>query len=563
MALLTVSCVVSACSTTPLQNGLGSETTPEGKLLGDYLAGRYAYHIDDNRARLAYYKSAFSRDPQSSALGAKAVNAAISSGSAKQAKALALKVQEIDASEPLSRLVLSALDMQKGNYAPAAARLTEQPSDPAAGVMMAMMEAWALYGNDQTDAAINLFDSIEVGGYFDVIATLQKAKIYGQIGENNKAEASFSVVETTGVSRISMAMARANFHLQSGDSDGALKALSEFDETVLGGVESGPVHTLLGQLKAGSAKAQTLSAAKMASQALVDPAGEFFYQQRQYHVAELYLRIALLLDPDNHRARLWLGSTLEQLERIADAENVYEAVPDTSDYIVSAQLAYANLLMRNEEHAQSERVLKTLDANHQTFLTREALGIQYLIREDYEKALPYFDAMVKSMSEEELADNSNPLFHRGVCLSETGQFETSVADFKRVLELNPESADALNYLGYTWVDRGENLSEAFDMIRKAVKLEPDSGAIIDSLGWAHYKLGQYSEARVHLEDAAAKSPSSATIIDHLGDVYWRLGRFREAGFQWERALDFDPTDKERARIVAKLSGGLDAAKDMP
>ncbi len=117
----------------------------------------------------------------------------------------------------------------------------------------------------------------------------------------------------------------------------------------------------------------------------------------------------------------------------------------------------------------------------------------------------------------------------------------------------------LNYLGYTWVDKGVKLTQAFDMIRKAVRLEPESGAIIDSLGWAHYKLGQYSEARIQLEDAAQYSPTSATIIDHLGDVYWRLGRIREAGYQWNRALTLDPTDKEIVSLKAKLNGGLGAA----
>ena len=101
------------------------------------------------------------------------------------------------------------------------------------------------------------------------------------------------------------------------------------------------------------------------------------------------------------------------------------------------------------------------------------------------------------------------------------------------------------------------------MIRKAVELEPDSGAITDSLGWAHYKLGQYDEAKTHLEKAVVLTPSSATIVDHLGDVYWKLGRFREAGYQWERALEFDPTDDEEANIKLKLGGGLEAISAAP
>ena len=162
------------------------------------------------------------------------------------------------------------------------------------------------------------------------------------------------------------------------------------------------------------------------------------------------------------------------------------------------------------------------------------------------------------MSNEELTANVEPLRFRGIIYERLKRWPEAEADFKRVLELVPDDVDTLNYLGYTWVDRGENLTEAFDMIREAVNQQPESGAIVDSLGWAHYKLGEYAEARENLEKAVVLSPSSATIIDHLGDVYWKLGRKREAGFQWKRALEFDPTDEERATIELKLEKGLDA-----
>ncbi len=556
----------AGCATGNAASGGGftaDDTSPEGELLGDYLAGRYAYNIDDSEARLSYYMSAFNREPDNLVLGVKAVNAAISSGDVKVTQKLARRVSALSPDEPLSRLVLGAAEMKSGKYSAAAKRLEKQPDDPSLGVMIAMMEAWARHGAGDTDTALEIFDSIEVGGYFDVIATLQKAQIYGETGDDAKAMAAFDRVESTGVSPISMAIARARYQSLAGNIDAALKDLAQFDKETLGGVESGPIRTMLTALKAGKPAGKPLTAAQAASASLIDPASEFFFQQRGYDAAEIYLRVALMLNPDNQRAKLWLGATLERMERIVDAQAVYESVPRSSDYIVSSDLAYANLLVRNGEDDRAEAVLKRLVKEHPTFLVREALGLSYLIKEDYAAALPYYNAMLDSMTEAEIEENPTPLFHRGICLVESDRFEEAAVDFKRVLEINPDHADALNYLGYTWVDRGENLEEAFDMIRKALSLQPDSGAITDSLGWAHYKLGQYSQARVYLEDAAEKSPNSATIIDHLGDVYWRLGRFREAGYQWERALDFDPTDEERARIKAKLKGGLSAADDLP
>ena len=178
--------------------------------------------------------------------------------------------------------------------------------------------------------------------------------------------------------------------------------------------------------------------------------------------------------------------------------------------------------------------------------------------EDYEQALPYYEALIDDMSEDERKENTQVNYLRGICLERLGRWEEAVVDFEFVLENKPDHADALNYLGYTWVDKGVNLTKAFSLIEKAVELEPKSGAIIDSLGWAHYKLGRYNQARINLEDAAERSPTSATIIDHLGDVYWRLDRKKEAGYQWERAAGLDPTDIELMAIKAKIRDGLGA-----
>lgn len=96
------------------------------------------------------------------------------------------------------------------------------------------------------------------------------------------------------------------------------------------------------------------------------------------------------------------------------------------------------------------------------------------------------------------------------------------------------------------------------MIERAVAAKPDSGAIVDSLGWAYYRLGQYADAVEQLERATELEPADADINDHLGDAYWRVGRRIEARFQWEQVLIMQPSDKLRAQVEAKLKSGLDA-----
>ena len=115
----------------------------------------------------------------------------------------------------------------------------------------------------------------------------------------------------------------------------------------------------------------------------------------------------------------------------------------------------------------------------------------------------------------------------------------------------------LNFLAYSWVERGINLDEGFDMLNRAVELEPESGAIIDSLGWAYYQLGDYEEALPHLERAFQLNPWSWEIAEHVGDVYWQLGREREAVYFWERALDLPDIPEDHVTAIAvKLEDGL-------
>ena len=308
---------------------------------------------------------------------------------------------------------------------------------------------------------------------------------------------------------------------------------------------------------------EPLSSNAQLSRALTDPAYEFFLRNRAPDAAEVYLRLALHVDPDNEKAQLWLASLLENTERSEEAMKIYKSFPEKSSYVISARLSEANLYFADEEDEKALKVLEDVNDKHETFVTREALGRARLIREKYKDALPIYTAIIESMSGDEVKKNTQPLYFRGIIYERLKQWEKAEADFLRVLEIEPENADALNYLGYTWVDRGENLERAFEMINKAVELEPQSGAIIDSLGWAHYKLGQYQEAKTQLEKAVELSPSSATIVDHLGDVYWKLGRYREAGYQWERALLYEPTDEERETIENKLKSGLSSAVAAP
>lgn len=533
----------------------------DAALLGDYLAGTYANFLEDTEAQSKFFIEAFEADPQDIRLGRRAVTATLRAGDFSKAKALAKKVYEIDNTEAMARVMLGVDAFSRGRHKTAKKYLKNQSADITMGTVLLLAQGWNDFALGDEDKAKAIFELQASRPYFGELSKLQIANIESLLDKTEAANVLFDELKATSQSTVETALATARHYANTGQTEKAIERLSRYIEQ--SGLESGPLKAFLDALEAGEEIETPLGAKQQLSRALTDPAYEVFLRNRAPDAAEVYLRLALQIDPKNEKAKIWMASLLENTDRSDEAMTFYKSIPESSAYIISARLSEANVYFDREEDEKALAVLEDVNSKHETFVTREALGRARLIRENYEDALPIYTSILESMSEEDIQNNTQPLYFRGIAYERTKQWPEAEADFLRVLEIEPENADALNYLGYTWVDRGENLERAFEMIRKAVALEPDSGAIIDSLGWAHYKLGQYEDAKVQLEMAVQLSPSSATIIDHLGDVYWKLGRYREAGYQWERALLYDPTEEERETIERKLKSGLSAVTPAP
>ena len=143
---------------------------------------------------------------------------------------------------------------------------------------------------------------------------------------------------------------------------------------------------------------------------------------------------------------------------------------------------------------------------------------------------------------------------RGICYERTKNWKLAEKDFFMSLELNPESADVLNYLAYGWLERDENLDIAINMLKKAYNKNPDSYHILDSLAWAFYKDNQLEKAANLMEKVIVMAPGEAISLDHLADIYFAMKRKREANFFWKQALDLaDPQDKITKNLIKKLN----------
>ena len=184
-----------------------------------------------------------------------------------------------------------------------------------------------------------------------------------------------------------------------------------------------------------------------------------------------------------------------------------------------------------------------------------ALGNILRARKEFSECGTVYSKAIANIKEPQKSDWLTYYF-RGICYERSKRWNKAEADLKKALELFPDQPHVLNYLGYSWIDQGLHLDEGMTMIRRAVEQRPDDGYIVDSLGWAYYRIGKYQEAVKHLERAVEIKPDDPTINDHLGDAYWKVDRKLEARFQWAHARDLKPDPADLVKIEQKLKFGL-------
>src|SRR5271166_2975999 len=234
----------------------------------------------------------------------------------------------------------------------------------------------------------------------------------------------------------------------------------------------------------------------------------------------------------------------------------YQQVPATSPFHEDADIQTALLLdgMGKADEAM-QRMTEIVAARPNDVDALSSLAGLQRSAKKYAEAVATYDRAIAAVGIPQ-RENWTLFYFRGICLERNKEWPKAEADFKQALELYPDQPLVLNYLGYSWVDQGINLEEAFKMLRRAVELRPDDVYIVDSLGWAHFRLGQFPEAAQTLERAISLKPADPVLNDHLGDAYWRVNRRIEAHFQWNHARDMGPEPEDLPAILKKIEGGL-------
>ena len=550
--------VLSILATTVCLTGVAPPAMAEGDV-GAYLAARQARYDNDFAAAARYYTQALTKDPSNPAILESAVIAHLSLGHHDKALPIARKIEADELKSQVAFMVLVADEAGRDDWDTVLSRIED---DRGVGELAdGLIAAWAYRGKGDMDEALKRFDKVAETRGLHSFAIYHKALSLASVGDFESAEAIFAgdsdgPIQRTRVGTI--AWVEILSQLERND-----EAVAILDDTF--GTDLDPeIADLRARLTAG----ESLPFSRIKSAR--DGVAEVFYTLGQALMSEssddyvlMYARVAEHLKPDHIDAMLMTAELLDALERHELASEAYKRVPREHPNFHVAELGRSESLRQAGKTDAAIEVLTQLEKSHADLpVVHVSAGDLYRFLDQFENAVAAYDRALSLYADRE-SEQWFVYYVRGICHERLGNWPEAEADFRAALDLNPEQPQVLNYLGYSLVEKKSKLDEALDMIERAVAAQPNSGYIVDSLGWVLYRLGRYDEAIGHMERAAALEPVDPVVNDHLGDVLWAVGRFTEAEFQWKRALSFVTEDEPNPdldpdRVRRKLEVGLDA-----
>jgi tetratricopeptide (TPR) repeat protein len=551
-AVIGAALVLSLSSASAAQAPNGQDVLRDSSA-GNYLAARHAGVERDAAAAADYYLKVLKTDPHNPDLLSRAFLSVLTDGDVEQAAKLAEKVIQIDRTDRIARLVVGVRAIKQKQYTAARQNLSQSVHGPVTDLTAALLSAWASYGSGEARPAVDEMDKLSGPDWYAIFKDLHAGLIYDLANNKKDAAKRFESAYKVDPTALRTVQAYGRFLSRNGGKDAALKVYQDFDKAL-------PNHPLIveemKQVTDGQKLPPLVESAQAGAAEALYGIGASIGRRGGEDLAMVYLQLALYLEPSHVMAMLSLADLYETLKKPDLAIKVYERIPPTSPVSRSSEIELAVDLDALDRTDEAKKRLDRVIADHpKDTEALMALGNIERGRKDFAGCAATYSKAIDTIPKLEKS-NWVVLYFRGICYERSHQWPSAEADMKRALELFPDQPLVLNYLGYSWVDQGVHLEEGMDMIRRSVEQRPDDGYIVDSLGWAYYRTGNYEEAVKNLERAVLLKPDDPTINDHLGDAYWRVGRTLEANFQWSQAKDFKPEDDELATIEKKLKDGL-------
>jgi Flp pilus assembly protein TadD len=519
---------------------------------GQYLAGQAAVNHADSASAETYFAKAAGMDaPDRPLLATRAFTSALLAGDITEAAALAPTDQDADSGlRHLGALVRAVENLSTGKPKLAHAILlgpdASAGNEPAAALLTPFAAAAA--GNAEASISHPVISGEPVAQFF---SSLDQGKLFERAHRYDEAETAFRALiakgDPGGIASLSLG------EMLERRGRGA-EAVGIYDAALAAKKDSEEISAARARAAAHKPPPPMAPLRTLAAEAMIAPATALL-SEKQEEIALAYLRLALRLDPARDEAWLLVGDILQGNGDATGARAAYAKVKPGASQYTAARIKLAWSLQEAGDKdgalaaARETVAQKPTDEDCQVTLAD-------LLRADerYEESAKVLDGLISAKGG---AADWKLLYMRAVDFEESGRWAEAERDLQTALKKRPDEPELLNFLGYSWIDRGVRLQEAMAMVSKAVDLQPQSGAMIDSLGWGYFRMGNYPAAVDQLEKAIVLEPGDPDVNNHLGDAYWKVGRKVEADFQWRRVLTLDPTPKLKAEVEAKLASGLD------
>jgi tetratricopeptide (TPR) repeat protein len=520
---------------------------------GSYLAARHAGQQRDAASAAAYYRAALKRDPNNAELLDRAFLSFLVDGDVDEAVKFAERVAQADKNDRVARLVLGVNALKRKQYGSAKRDLAQSIRGPITDLTASLLSAWSTFATNDSKGAVAAIDHLAGPDWYAIFKDLHAGLIYDVAGNQKEAGKRLERAHKLDSTALRVVQAYGSWLSRNRSPKEALAVFEAFDKTL-------PRHPLvmesMDKLKAGEKLPALVTNAQAGAAEALYGLGASLGRRGGEDLGLVYLQLSLFLSPSHPLALLSLADLYESLKKPELAIKIYERVPPGSPLHRNAAIQLAANLDSLERADDAQKHLEALiKQNPDDLEAIMALGNVLRGHKKFAECANVYSKGIATISKPEKA-NWIVFYFRGICSERSKQWAKAETDLKKALELFPDQPHVLNYLGYSWIDQGVKLDEGMEMIKKAVQQRPDDGYIVDSLGWAYYRLGNYEEATKQLERAIELKPEDPTINDHLGDAYWRVGRVLEAKFQWAHARDLKPDAEELPKIEEKLKSGL-------
>ena len=456
------------------------------------------------------------RHPSNRTLQSFRIDALLQSQQEAAAEAALVEYLRYDAAFLRGRLQLAMLQSERGDHLAAASSLRSAPAEQLGDRELRWQLAGQLYRLGELDEGVETIDSLLANDPEAFRERMLKGMMLSAQGHDPEALEVYRGLRLERPLNLDIVSKMVEGYERLGRFDSAEELLREVEERL---IEAGGDRRLM-QLR--------------------------FELMSHLWRAEAWDRLAEVAEPlaGNPDSPLQAQGVLylsDALHAVGDSEEALKLLKKSAGSAVSEPRSIAKraeILADLGRDKEAESLLEGLDRASDLSSLLAAAEV-YHRQERYPEAIA---VLTRALEVDPLS--SQALYWLGAALERSGDRVQAAETFAELLEQNPRHAPTLNYLGYMWAEQGERLDEALGMVMSAVAQEPDNGAYVDSLGWAHYQRGDYVRARELLERAARLVPDDAVVSEHLGDVYAQLGEAERAIESYRRALQLDGDNRE-------------------